>query len=213
MHANRLALTLTALTLAACNSGQPTLYKMAIDTSPMLSLDPSCYTDGAQPSGTVETTNLRIAEQWVIWDGTGPNNTPQQYLDCGEQKGTLGSAGAYDFDSVIETTQPGTFVGTIRISHPSATFTSVSSQTLQVTFADEGAAPTGSMTWHTEYGCTGDGCPPAGNGQSCSVTFPFTARRIDASRIDGYTDVGNSSVAGAGTPGSLPGNSSLPSGG
>jgi hypothetical protein len=214
MHSNRLFLALAALALAACNGGQPRIYKMAIDMSPMLALDQSCYTDNMVPSGTVETTNLRIAEQWVIWDGVGPDNAPQQYLDCGEQKGTLGNAGAYDFNSIIETTQPGTFVGTVRASQPSSTFTSVSSQTLQVAFADEGAAPTGSMTWHTEYGCTNGGCPDSSTpGQSCSVTFQFTARRIDASRVDGYTDVGSSGAAGNGSSSSFSSNSPLPSGG
>jgi hypothetical protein len=197
MPSTRPLLLPALLALAACNNGQPRIYKIALDKTPETPvLDATCYFNNPMPAANVETTNLRTEEQWVIWDAAATDGSPLEYLDSGDQKAKLGDSPSFEFDSAIETSQPGTFVATTRSELANGTFyTQVRNSTMTVKFSDEGASPTGTMDLHSEYACTPmSNCPVAGPGddfQTCSVTLNFTARRIDASRVDSYTDTGN----------------------
>src|SRR5262249_19594899 len=161
-----LALVASAAVLAACNGGQPRIYKVAMDMSPLSPVrDASCYYNQAAPTNVTETTNLRAEQQWVVWDAVGDKGAPLQYLDCGEQKFTMGNSPALDFAGAIETEQPGTFVGTARSTRTFGNnlYTEVRNTTIDVTFNDQGPSPTGTMTLRSEYGCTPvEACPIAG---------------------------------------------------
>jgi hypothetical protein len=194
--------------LAACNNGQPRLYKVAVDMSPLNPVtDSSCYFNNAAPNVAVTTTDLRTEQQWVVWDASDSDGKPLQYLDPGEQRAKMGNSPSIDFHDTIETTTPGSFTGTIRSTQAfGQLYTETRQGTLTVTFSDQGASPTGSITFRSEYDCSAmsSTCPmdnPSSDFHSCSVSLNFTSRRIDASRIDGYTDVGTSGSSSSLSPG------------
>jgi hypothetical protein len=194
--------------LAACNNGQPRLYKVAVDMSALSPVtDSTCYFNNMAPNAAVTTTDLRTEQQWVVWDASDTDGKPLQYLDPGEQRAKMGNSPSIDFHDTIETTTPGTFTGTIRSTQTfGMLYTETRQGTLAVAFSDQGASPTGSITFRSEYDCSAMSgtCPmdnPSSDFHSCSVTLPFTSRRIDASRIDGYTDVGTSGASTSSIPG------------
>jgi hypothetical protein len=193
---------------AACNNGQPRLYKVAVDMSPLSPVtDSTCYFDNTAPNVAVTTTDLRTEQQWVVWDANDSDGKPLEYLDPGEQKARMGNSPSIDFHDTIETTTQGTFTGTVRSTQAfGMEYTETRQGTLTVAFSDQGASPTGTLTFRSEYDCTSgmQACPadnPSSDYHSCSVTLNFTARRIDASRIDGYTDVGTSGSSSSLSPG------------
>jgi hypothetical protein len=193
----RSTLLLAVVALAAatgCNNGQPRIYKIALDRTPERTIaDPSCYKNSQLPSGAQETdVNYREDHQWVIWDsGDG-----KQYLDIGTATFQLGDAPKITVGDMIETTQSGTFQGSRNVTNPFPGIqntTETRQTSITVTFTDEGSAPTGTVQLRSQYACVGN-CPqpnPVPDSVSCATQLSFWARRIDTSRIEGYTPAGN----------------------
>lgn len=63
---------LSLLSLVGCNAGQPKLFRMAIDETPIRTIaNPSCFRGNILPSGRgqLSEVNFRKEDEWVIWDG------------------------------------------------------------------------------------------------------------------------------------------------
>jgi hypothetical protein len=195
----RAILTALALALCACNSGQPRIYRIAMDLTPATDIhEPTCFKNNQVPSSNVtdNKTNLYAEEQWVIWDATSSemDPSPKQFLDLGHQAFKLGDSPAVDFDDVIGTTVTGTFNGRrTRSNSVPNQYVQTRQTTLTVKLSDSGASPTGTMTIASEYACVTQGgtCPLedfVADPRNCSVDIPFSARRIDVSRISAYSE-------------------------
>ncbi|MBX5484212.1 MAG: hypothetical protein IRZ16_20490 [Myxococcaceae bacterium] len=183
-----LAVAATAVALSACNTGQPRIYRVAVDLSPVLNLPPTCFSNNEIPGGTVRqsVTNWRGEYEWVIWDGVDG----KQYLDLGEGATfDLGDAAPISVVGVIEG-QDNTFVGTETISRlpDNNNYSYVRTKVITVTFNDQGASPTGTVDLNSSYTCTNcaDGETEQPGNKNCSTRLNFTARRIDASPTTGY---------------------------
>ena len=75
---------LSLLTLVGCNQGQPRLYRVAIDATPIRTISsPSCFRNNNLPAGRGNRTeqNYRQEDEWVIWSGVDQT----EYLDLGTQ--------------------------------------------------------------------------------------------------------------------------------
>lgn len=75
------------LSLVGCNAGQPKLYRIAIDETPIRTIaNPSCFRGNILPSGrgTLTEVNYRKEDEWVIWD-----SLDKQYLDMGDRKSVV----------------------------------------------------------------------------------------------------------------------------
>jgi hypothetical protein len=182
--------------LSGCNNGQPRIYRVSLDTTPLRTIaDPSCYKNGQLSNNQETTSNFREEHQWVIWDsGDG-----KQYLDIGTQHYKLGDSPDINIGDVIEcgASCTGTFQGarTLTNPFPGVQNTTETRQTsITVAFNDEGAAPAGTVQLRAQYACVGN-CPPPQNSApdavSCATQMSFEARRIDTSRIEAYQPVGN----------------------
>ena len=194
MRSTLLFAVVAVATLVGCNNGQPRIYRVALDRTPEKTIaDPSCYKNGQLPSGSqVSEVNYREEHQWVIWDsGDG-----KQYLDLGSASFQLGNAPKIVVSEMIETSQNGTFQGSRNETNPFPAIqntTETRQTSITVAFNDEGAAPTGSVQLKAQYACVGN-CPnpnPMPDSVSCATQLSFWARRIDTSRIEGYSPAGN----------------------
>ncbi len=188
------------LALAAfsgCNNGQPRIYKVALDKTPLRTIaDPSCYKNSQLPSGDqVTEVNYRVDAQWVIWD-TGDG---KQYLDIGTAQFKLGDAPTISVSDMIETSQAGTFQGSRNETNtaagagiPPSTVNETRQTSITVTFNDEGAAPSGNLQLRAQYACVGNCLQPnpSPDSVSCATQLSFEARRIDTSRIEAYSATG-----------------------
>src|SRR5258708_6665633 len=134
-----------AVTLAACNAGQPRIYRVALDDSSTKSIQQTeCWKGGKVPTTSSSDTNLLIEEQWVVWDGADPDGSPKQFLDLGPQSYKLGDSPQIDFDDTIGSTTPGSFLGAhVRsdtISIPGAgSYIEVRETSITTSFSDLGA--------------------------------------------------------------------------
>jgi hypothetical protein len=181
--------------LSGCNGGQPRIYNVAVDITPLRTIaDPSCYKNSQLPSGDqITEVNYRSHHQWVIWDsGDG-----KQYLDVGQVQFKLGDSPTISVADMIETSQAGTFQGSRNETNTApgngGSMVNETRQTsVTVTFNDEGAAPTGNVQLRAQYACVGN-CfqpNPTPDSVSCATQLSFEARRIDTSRIEAYSPVG-----------------------
>jgi hypothetical protein len=217
MKTLRLSTLAVSFALAACNSGQPRIYRVAMDMTAVSPVeDANCYKGAVAPMNPPTSTNLRSEEQWVIWDSSDTTGAPIQLLDCGVQSFTLGNSPAISFSSDIQTSQLGTFVGDYetRSVSDNGNITEVRDTSITVKFSDEGASPTGQMTLTAQYACNsanGATCPEEQNVQdprSCTVNLNFSARRLDTARISDDQETGTSAA-----PNSLSsGSTSIPNG-
>jgi hypothetical protein len=182
--------------LSGCNNGQPRIYRVAVDTTPLRTIaDPSCYKNSQLPSGDqITEVNYRQEHQWVIWDsGDG-----KQYIDIGQVSFKLGDSPKIDVTDMIETSQSGTFQGSRNETNTApgnaGSMVNETRQTsITVTFNDEGAAPAGNVQLRAQYACVGN-CfqpNPTPDSVSCATQLSFEAHRIDTSRIEAYSPVGN----------------------
>lgn len=194
---------LAVVALAACNAGQPRIYRVALDLGPTKSVqEATCFKNQMVPSSQISETNLFVEEQWVIWDGATADGAPKQFLDFGHQTFKLGDAPEADFDDLIagNPSNPGVFTGQrVRsnlVSIPgTGSFVQVRQTIITASFADLGAAPVGTLKIDAKYACQSQGaqCPMedlVADPRSCAVAVNFSARRIDVSRIAGYTEEG-----------------------
>lgn len=176
-----------AAAFLGCNGGQPRIYHVAIDKTPLLSLPQTCYSNNQIEGGSTRTTltNWRDEAEWVIWDGTDG----KQYLDMGSStQFDLGDAESISVIGLIEG-QDDTFVGTrtaTRLPDNSGNnYSNVRTKTITVKFDNQGAAPTGTLDLVSNYTCTNcaDGETEFPGNKTCNTRLNFSARRVDTQRI------------------------------
>lgn len=194
---------LTALSLFAlvgCNNGQPRIYRVAVDMTPVRTIAvPSCFRNNNLPAGRGNTTeqNYRQEDEWVIWQGVlNDRNEQVEYLDLGKQTFKLGDAPTIDVTDLIEGGGPERSFAALRNEQRpvDVAYTEARQTQIAVKFNDYSFAPTGSMALTSQYACIrGQAECPQGNNSpqdaaSCSATLNFVARRIDAQQITAYNN-------------------------
>lgn len=186
MRSLKVLLTAAAgLVLLACNTGQPRIYKVAVDNKPLLDLPQTCFSNNEIPAGSVRYNqeNLFDEHEWTIWDGV----EGKQYLDMG---GTahwqLGDSAPIVIDDLIEG-KDDTFVGTRTSTRlaDSTGYTNSRTRTATVTFDDQGATAKGTLDLASSYTCTNcyDGETEQPGNKNCATKLTFVGRRVDTQRI------------------------------
>ncbi len=184
---------LASLGLFGCNGGQPRIYRVAIDETPIRTIAvPSCFRNNNLPAGRGNITeqNYRSENEWVIW--TGVEQT--EYLDLGTQVYKLGDAPDIRVNDLIEGTDK-TFSALRNEQKPIQDFYTEARQTqISVKFDDYSFSPKGTISLNSQYACikgrndcpVGDASPQ--DAASCSSSLNFVARRIDAQHITPYNN-------------------------
>jgi hypothetical protein len=182
---------LALLMLVGCNSGQPRLFRIAIDETPIRTIaNPACFRGNTLPSGrgTLIETNFRKENQWVIWDGVD-----KQYLDMGQQTWKLGDAPTIEVSDLIEGGAERTFSAQLLAVTPFPGLDATESRQTQVVVSwnDYSAAPSGTIGLSAAYACVAgrDQCPnpnPTPDSVSCSAVLTFFGRRIDVTQTMNY---------------------------
>ena len=186
-----LAAAFTLIAMSACNTGQPRIYRVAIDESPVRQpLPPDCYRGNIVPAAADQRQNFRHDADWVIWDGA---DGKQQYLDTGAISYALGDAPKVDVADAIEGADK-TFIGIrTRITPLGNDRTDTRRTQVTVTFNDFSASPTGTVALQGQYLCQGNACPNNNmdpETRSCQATLNFVARRIDVQNLTVYGNTG-----------------------
>jgi hypothetical protein len=188
--------------LTGCNAGQPRLWRVAIDMSPVKFLaDPTCYKGSTVPPGLTlsSETNYREQADWVMWDG--PNG--DQYLDIGHKSFNLGNAPTINVVDLIEGTASQRIFSaqkTVVTKYPGVDANESRQTQVVVTFSDYGATPTGTIALTAQYNClnAGANCPNPNlqsDSVSCRTQVTFEGRQISASATTVYGNTGSSGGA------------------
>lgn len=184
---------LTLLSLVGCNQGQPRLYRVAVDATPVRTIAvPSCFRNNNLPAGRGNITeqNYRSEDEWVIWNGVDQT----EYLDLGTQLWKLGDAPDIRIADLIEGTEK-TFSALRNEQKPIADqYTEARQTQISVKFNDYSFAPTGVITLNSQYACikgradcpVGDASPQ--DAASCQSSLNFVARRIDVTQVTSYNN-------------------------
>jgi hypothetical protein len=184
---------ISLLSLLGCNQGQPRIYRVAIDQTPVLTIAvPSCFRNNNLPAGRGNVTeqNYRLEDEWVIWNGTDTT----EYLDLGTQTFNLGDAPTIRVTEVIEGTDK-TFSALRNEQKPIADqYTEARQTQISVKFNDYSFSPTGTIALNAQYACikgradcpVGDASPQ--DAASCSSSLNFVARKIDVQQMTAYTN-------------------------
>jgi hypothetical protein len=184
---------LSLLSLVGCNQGQPRIYRVAIDETPMRTITtPVCFRNSAIPNGASSTTeqNYRTEEEWVIWNGVEQT----EYLDIGKQTYTLGDAPTIDVSDIIEGSEK-SFSALRNVQKANGDqYTEGRRTQIAVKFNDYSFAPTGTVSLSAEYACAKGraNCPQGvdapDDAASCTAQLAFVARRIDVQQLTAYTN-------------------------
>jgi hypothetical protein len=183
---------LVGLGLTGCNFGQPRIYRVAIDETPMRTIAvPSCFRNNNLPAdrGNISETNYRKENEWVIWNGIDQT----EYLDIGEQNYKLGDAPIIEVRDLIEGSER-SFSALRNEQKPIEDFYTEARQTrIDVKFDDYSFAPKGSITLTSQYACAKirNDCPVTNappDAASCSAVLNFVARRIEAQHMTLYNN-------------------------
>lgn len=184
---------LSLLSLAGCLQGQPRLYRVAVDATPVRTIAvPSCFRNNNLPAGRGNITeqNYRSEDEWVIWNGTDQT----EYLDLGTQIFNLGDAPTIRVSDLIEGTDK-TFSALRNEQKPIADqYTEARQTQISVKFNDYSAVPVGTIALNAQYACikgradcpVGDASPQ--DAASCSSSLNFVARRIDVQQMTAYNN-------------------------
>lgn len=181
------------LSLVGCNAGQPKLYRIAIDETPIRTIaNPSCFRGNILPSGrgTLTEVNYRKEDEWVIWD-----SLDKQYLDMGQQSWKLGDAPTIVVSDLIEGGEIKIFSAQRNEVKPFPGILATESRQTQVvvTWNDYSAAPSGTIALNAQYACVAaqEQCPnpnPTPDSVSCQSNLNFFGRRIDVSQTTEYNN-------------------------
>lgn len=184
---------LSLLALVGCNNGQPRIYRVAVDETPVRTIAvPSCFRNNNLPAGRGNITeqNYRSEDEWVIWSGVDQT----EYLDLGTQVFNLGDAPTIRVNDLIEGSDK-TFSALRNEQKPISDFYTEARQTqISVKFNDYSFAPTGTIALNSQYACIKqrNDCPVGdlspSDAASCSQQLNFVARRIEAQHITAYTN-------------------------
>ena len=184
---------LSLLSLVGCLQGQPRIYRVAVDKTPVRTIAvPSCFRNNNLPAGRGNITeqNYRSEEEWVIWNGADQT----EYLDIGTQTYNLGDAPTIRISDVIEGSEK-TFSALRNEQKPIADqYTEARQTQISVKFNDYSAVPVGTIALNAQYACikgrsdcpVGDASPQ--DAASCSSSLNFVARKIDVQQLTAYTN-------------------------
>lgn len=184
---------LALVSFAGCLQGQPRLYRVAVDATPVRTIAvPSCFRNNNLPAGRGNITeqNYRQEDEWVIWNGVDQ----VEYLDLGTQTFNLGDSPTIRVSDLIEGTEK-TFSALRNEQKPIADqYTEARQTQISVKFNDYSAVPTGTIALNAQYACikgradcpVGDASPQ--DAASCSSSLNFVARRIDVQQITAYNN-------------------------
>ena len=184
---------ISLLSLLGCNQGQPRIYRVAVDVTPVRTIAvPSCFRNNNLPAGRGNITeqNYRAEDEWVIWNGTDTT----EYLDLGTQTFNLGDAPTIRVSDLIEGTDK-TFSALRNEQKPIADqYTEARQTQISVKFNDYSFSPTGTIALNAQYACikgradcpVGDASPQ--DAASCSSSLNFVARKIDAAQSTIYNN-------------------------
>ena len=155
--------------LVGCGSEQPEMYRVAVDVSPLTSLPASCYVDGRAPNSGNRTEGVMLPGQWLLWKGIDE----QRYLEPGDFSLQLGDAGEVQLNGLGLNGRVGE-----EMVYGSELVRVFSEQTrrqqIVVRFDELGASMKGRMELSLSCSAGTLPCPP-----DCSVTLPFSGRRLD----------------------------------
>ena len=189
MNSLKLLTSAAALcTLAACQNGQPRVYRVAVDITSIKTLqDPQCFKANMPPTSlTVQEQNYRSETTWVVWDGAGS----KQFMDMGLSKFTLGDSPQVVVDDLIEGADR-SFTAT-RVRTLRTNITELEKTIVIANWNDLGATPVGTIVIDASYQCA-DGltkCPNEPNKRSCKQTLNFWARKIEVSETSEISSAG-----------------------
>jgi hypothetical protein len=184
---------LSLLALVGCNQGQPRIYRVAVDETPVRTIAvPSCFRNNNLPAGRGNITeqNYRSEDEWVIWNGVDQT----EYLDLGTQTFDLGDAPTIRVSDLIEGTDK-TFSALRNVQKPIGdSYTEARQTQISVKFNDYSFAPVGTIALNAQYACikgradcpVGDASPA--DAASCSSQLNFVARRIDVQQLTAYNN-------------------------
>ncbi|MFT3709291.1 MAG: hypothetical protein QM817_16750 [Archangium sp.] len=182
---------LSLLALVGCNNGQPRIYRVAIDATPVRTIAvPSCFRNNNLPAGRGNITeqSYRLEDEWVIWAGVDQT----EYLDLGTQAFNLGDAPTINVTDLIEGTDKN-FAALRNVQKPIGTdYTEARQTQIAVKFNDYSFAPTGTINLNAQYACirgmidcpTGNQSPA--DAASCTSQINFVSRRIEAQQLTAY---------------------------
>jgi hypothetical protein len=184
-----LSAAMVGAVLSACGpAGQPRIYRVAIDVSPITTLaDPQCFhSNMTNNADTIVDTQYRSETQWVVWDAA----EQKQFLDMGNSKFNLGDAPTITVSDSIEGGQ-NVFTAN-RQELLRGLITEQRSTTITVNFSDLGATPTGTIALDAQYQCANAQatCPSDPLQRSCKATLNWVARKIEVQQLAPYTPVG-----------------------
>lgn len=180
---------IAALGLTACGpAGQPRIYRVAVDTTPVQNLNnPQCF-KGNMPNlnQITQEQNYRQEAVWVIWDAA----ESKQYLDMGNSTFTMADSPTIKVTDLIEGTQ-NVFSAT-RQQQDRGNIIELQTTNVVTTLSDLNATPTGTIALNAQYQCQNGSapCPAEPNKRSCNVTLNFWARKIEVQQTANYTPAG-----------------------
>lgn len=200
--------------LVGCNQGQPRIYRVAIDGTPVSTIAvSSCFRNNNLPSdrGNTDEQFFRAEAEWVIWSGVVVNGAQVEYLDMGDTslgapgsgvragQFKLGDAPVITVGALIEGTDK-TFTASRHEQKPiGSRYTEIRQTQISVKFDDYSFSPTGTVALGAQFACTDRDIPCPGKGStpssdappdaaSCSSSIKFVARRIEAQQITPYSN-------------------------
>lgn len=182
---------LALISFAGCLQGQPRLYRVALDETPVRTVNtPTCFRNSELPANrnNIVEQNYRSEDEWVIWNGVDQT----EYLDLGSQAWKLGDAPEILVTDLIQGMDKA-FSAARNVQSPiSDQYIELRQTTVAVRFNDYSAAPTGTVSLTSQYACTkarGE-CPQgtavANDAASCTASLNFVARRIDVQQSTAY---------------------------
>jgi hypothetical protein len=173
-----------AVGLIGCGGGDPKVYRVSVDASPLNALPNTCYTKNELPNPRDTETNLRTEVPVAIWSGADK----VVYLDLNNLgSAPLGDATPVPVAGIIEGTDKSfssTRVQDVSPTQANNNLQSKDTQTIAVTFDKMDATATGSFTLTSTFSCNQtENCQRV---PTCTVTLPFTARQVAARNSFGY---------------------------
>jgi len=175
MSVSKIALAaVAALALAACGPDE-TIYRIAVDKTPLTQLPGTCYTSGAAPTDLTTTTGLFDDLTWSFFSGSGSN----QYLDIGTNFGNayrLGDAPRVSFSGLVQGQNKVFSASSSQLTQPGGV-ARTDAHDLTVTFTDLGVTAKGTVLLRSTVTCTGCGAP------SCEATLNFDGHQIQTQQI------------------------------
>jgi hypothetical protein len=196
---------LSLFAFAGCNSGQPRIYRVALDnTNERIVGNSACYIGNQVPQVAPNSyTNFYSEGEWTIWGGVKTT----EYLDVADAKWKLADSHEIDTYGLI-LGENKAFTGSRQWLEPQYEFNQANMRTensytyaytttVTVTFNDYSFSPIGTIALDSKYQCARGftDCPGQGvniavpaPATSCAAQLSFVARAIEADNVTPYNN-------------------------